>query len=100
MSTFANRFDKGAAGVVDDDMDDKMIPSNIKVGAEADKEWDPCHYQLSQRLQLNLAELSITSDKGLGGLIYLVLQLPLYSKVHYYHILWGCQRGSIAGNRR
>ena len=38
MSTFANRFDKGAVGVVDDDMDDKMIHSDIKVGAEADKE--------------------------------------------------------------
>ena len=100
MSTFANRFDKGAAGVVDDDMDDKMIPSDIKVGDEADKEWDPRHYQLSQRLLPNLAEPSITSDKGLSSLIYLVLQLPLYSKVHYDHILWGCQRGSIAGNRR
>ena len=38
MSTFVSRFDKGATGVDDDDMDDKMIPSNIKVGAEAEKE--------------------------------------------------------------
>ena len=38
MSMFANRFDKGAVGVVGDDMDNKMIHSDIKVGAEADKE--------------------------------------------------------------
>ena len=38
MLTFANRFDEGVVGVIDDDMDGKRMPSDITTGAKVGKE--------------------------------------------------------------
>ena len=93
--TFAPRFYEGAAGVDDDDMDDKMMPSDITAGAEVDKEegygipsiinWTKAYSWTLQRGWVVLFTLFFSSHCAPGTLS---------------PYLWGCLRGSIVGNRR